>query len=89
MMYEDIRDARGNKIGYMYLLTAKKEVYLNGKGKIGYIDSLYPNEHKAFNSRCQIVAKWKSYDDCTYDANNKKIGKGDLLLEALIQSVLG
>jgi len=86
-MFEDIKDARGNKIGYMNVLTGRKEIYLTGKGKIGYIDNLYQNEHKAFNARNQMIAKWKQFDDCTYDANNRKIGKGNMLLEVLIQSL--
>ena len=86
-MMQDIKDSRNNRIGYMNVLTGRIEVYLNGKGRIGYIDNLNPNEHRAYNARNQKIAKWQKFDDYTYDANNRKIGKGDMLLDLLIQSV--
>ena len=86
-MMQDIKDVNGNIIGYMNVLDGEIDVFLNGKGKIGFINTLYPEVHKAYNSDSLKMAKWYKYDDCTYDAYNRKIGKGDMLLEVLIQSV--
>ena len=86
-MMQDIKDSRNNKIGYMNVLNGRTEVFLNGKGNIGHLDTLKPYEHYAYNARNQKIATWKQFDDCTYDASNRKIGKGDMLLSILIQSV--
>lgn len=80
-MREIIKNNRGIKIGsYESSLNGKTIVYDKKGAKLGEIR---PNGNylEAYNKKGVKMAKWNERDDCTYDSKNKKLGKGNLLLE--------
>ncbi len=79
-MKETIKDKRGMKIGsYDKQLNGRIVVYDKSGIKIGEIkpEGTYL---VAYDKRHMKMAKWNERDDCTYDKNNRKIGKGNMLL---------
>lgn len=80
-MRQTLKDNRGMKIGSIDRhLNGRITVYDKIGSKIGEIRP-QGKELIAYDKRGIKIAKWKETDDCTYDKNNRKIGKGDLLLD--------
>ena len=80
-MRETIKDNRGMKIGsYESFLNGKTIVYDENGAKLGEIRP-EGNFLVAYNKNGIKMAKWNEKDDCTYDKNNRKNGKGIILAE--------
>ena len=79
-MRETIKDNRGMKIGsYESFLNGKTIVYDKNGAKLGEIRP-EGSFLVAYNKNGIKMAKWNEKDDCTYDKNNRKLGKGNMLL---------
>ena len=84
-MRQIIKDNRGMKIGsYESFSNGKTIVYDKNGAKLGEIRP-EGNSLVAHNKIGVKIAKWNEKDDCTYDKMNKKLGKGNLLLEMYFQ----
>lgn len=85
-MRENIKDKRGMKIGsYESFLNGKTIVYDKMGRKLGEIrpEGSYL---VAYDSRGIKMAKWNERDDWTYDKNNRRICKGNVLLDMYFEN---
>jgi hypothetical protein len=79
-MREELRDKRNQRYGYI-------DKQLNGQIKVMDKNGNRLGEIKpegsylvAYDKNFRRLGKWYENDDCTYDANNRRLGKGNMLL---------
>ena len=79
-MREELKDKRNQRIGYLdKQLNGRTTVYDRNNGRLGEIR---PEGHYlvAYDKMNRRMGKWYENDDYTYDANNRRLGKGNMLL---------
>ena len=84
-MREDIRDSRRNKIGSIDTqLNGRSTIYNKNGVKIG---ELRPSGHRleAYDKVGKKIAYWDETNDTSYEANGRKITKGNILVSLFFQ----
>lgn len=84
-MREDLRDSRNQRIGCIdKQLNGRITVYDKNNVRLGEIrpEGSYL---VAFDKNNRRMAKWYERDDCTYDNNNRRLGKGNMLIGMYFQ----
>lgn len=80
-MREEIKDSRSMRIGYIdKQLNGKATIYDKNYRRLGEIKP-EGSYLVAYDSSYRRMAKWNERDDTTYDAMNRRIGKGNLLID--------
>ncbi len=84
-MKEEIKDSRRQRIGYIdRQLNGKSTVYDKMNMRIGEIK---PEGHRlvAYNKMNLRMGYWDENSDATFDKNNHRIAKGNVLLDMYFQ----
>ena len=84
-MREELKDARRMRIGYIdRQLNGKIYVYDKMNRKIGEIRP-EGNKLSAYDNKFHKIAYWQESNDTTYDTHARKIAKGNILIDLLLE----
>ena len=79
-MREEVKDKRGRRIGFVEEDLLHRITVLDSYSRrLGRIEPQGSNM-VAYDHVNRKLAIWKKWEDCTYDAQNRRLGKGNLLL---------